>query len=202
MIWKGTKEQLDNFNKDLNEKHPTIKFEFEISQKQVNCLDKTVYIAANKEIKTKLYTKETDTHNYLHRKSVHPEKLKKTIPYGQALRIRRICTTEEDFDSGCKDLSNDFLKRGYTQDEVSTHIQKAKDVPRETTLISKEKQALTRIPLVLTYNPTLPPIMESIKKHWHILQSDTSLREIFKELPITSYRRNKSIGDILVSNTL
>ena len=116
--------------------------------------------------------------------------------------IRRICTTEEDFDSGCKDLSNDFLKRGYTQDEVSTHIQKAKDVPRETTLISKEKQALTRIPLVLTYNPTLPPIMESIKKHWHILQSDTSLREIFKELPITSYRRNENIGDILVSNTL
>ena len=51
MIWKGTKEQLDNFNKDLNEKHPTIKFEFEISQKQVNFLDTTVYIAANKEIR-------------------------------------------------------------------------------------------------------------------------------------------------------
>ena len=128
-------------------------------------------------------------HNYLHRKSVHPEKLKKTIPYGQALRIRRICTTEEDFDSGCKDLYNDFLKRGYTQDEVSAHIQKAKDVPRETTLISKEIQALTRIPLVLTYNPTLPPIMESIKKHWHILQSDTSHREIFKELPIIPKER-------------
>ena len=82
MIWKGTKEQLDNFNKDLNEKHPTIKFEFEISQKQVNFLDTTVYIAANKATKTKLYTKETDTHNYLHRKSVHQEKLKKTIPHG------------------------------------------------------------------------------------------------------------------------
>ena len=76
-IWKGTKEQLDNFNKDLNEKHPTIRFEFEISQKQVNFLDTTVYIAANKEIKTKLYTKETDTHTYLHRKSVHPEKVEK-----------------------------------------------------------------------------------------------------------------------------
>ena len=44
--------------------------------------------------------------------------------------------------------------------------------------------------------------MGSIKKHWHILQSDTSLREIFKELPITSYRRNENIGDILNSNIL
>ena len=69
-------------------------------------------------------------------------------------------------------------------------------------MVSKQKQVLTRIPLVLTYNPTLPPIMESIKKHWHILQIDTSLREIFKELPITSYRRNENIGDILNSNTL
>ena len=88
MVWKGTKEQLDNFNKDLNEKHPTIKFEFEISQKRVNFLGTTVYIVANKEIKTKLYTKETDTHNYLHRKSVFPEMPKKTIPYVQALRVR------------------------------------------------------------------------------------------------------------------
>ena len=62
-------------------------------------------------------------------------------------------------------MSNDFLKRGYTQDEVSTHKQRAKDVPREMPLISKQKQVLTRIPLVLTYNPTLQPIMESIKKH-------------------------------------
>ena len=78
MIWKGTKEQLDNFNKDLNEKHPTIKFEFEIWQKQVN------FLAANKEIKTKLYTKEMDTHTtYVE----NPPTLKKTIPYGQALRV-------------------------------------------------------------------------------------------------------------------
>ena len=86
-------EQSDNFIKDLNEKHATIKFKFEISQKQVNYLDTTVYIAENKELKMILYTKKMDTHNYLHRNSVHPETLKKAIPYGQARRVRRICTT-------------------------------------------------------------------------------------------------------------
>ena len=29
MLWKGTKEQLDNFNKDLTEKHPAIEFAFQ-----------------------------------------------------------------------------------------------------------------------------------------------------------------------------
>ena len=38
----------------------------------------------------------------------------------------------------------------------STHIQKPKDVIRETALINKQKQPLTHLPL-LTYNPTLPP---------------------------------------------
>ena len=202
MLWKGSKEQLDNFINAINEKHPTIKFDFEISQQQVNFLDTTVYIEENNIIKTKLYTKETDTHNYLHRKSVHPEKLKRTIPYGQALRVRRICTMEQDFDASCIEMTHAFMKRGYPQKEVTTQIRKAKDVPRDTALTSKEKAKLTRIPLVLTYNPTLPPVMDSIKKHWHILQTDPALRETFKDLPMTAYRRNKNIGDILNSNTL
>ena len=202
IIWTGSKKKFEIFINDLNHRHGTIKFDFEISQKEINFLDTTVFLAENNEIKTKLYTKETDTHNYLHRKSAHPENLKQTIPYGQALRVRRICTTKEDLDTSCKKMTEDFLRRGYSPDEVSTKIQKAKNVPRETALTNRPKQPLTRIPLVLTYNQTLPPIMKTIKKYWHILQSDTSLREVFKELPITSYRRNENIGDILNSNNL
>ena len=65
MLWKGTKEQLDNFIKDLNRKHPSIKFDIDISRKQVHCLDTTVYITDQNELRTNLYTKKTDTHNYI-----------------------------------------------------------------------------------------------------------------------------------------
>ena len=44
--------------------------------------------------------------------------------------------------------------------------------------------------------------MDIIKKHWYILQSDSSFSETFKEFPITSFRRNKNLGDLLNSKRL
>ena len=202
MIWNGTKEELDKFILTLNHQHNTIKFDIKTSTKEIEFLDTKVFIDERNQLKTKLYTKDTDTHNYLHRTSAHPERLKKAIPYGQALRIRRICTEEEDATKEFKNLQNNFIKKGYNKTEVSAEILRAKNTPRTTTLTSKDKKTLNRTPLVLTYNPSLPPIMDVIKKHWHVLQSDSSLSETFKELPITSFRRNKNLGDLLNSKTL
>ena len=48
---------------------------------------------------TDVYSKPTDTHQYLKLdyKSCHPEHVKKGIPYGQALRRRWICDSDEVF---------------------------------------------------------------------------------------------------------
>ena len=46
-----------------------------------------------KKLETKLYRKESDRQAYLHRKSEHPESLKRSIPFSQAFRLRRICST-------------------------------------------------------------------------------------------------------------
>ena len=189
------------FVKVLNEKHPTIKFEYQISEKEINFLDTTCYIK-DKNIKTKLYKKKTDISNYLHRRSAHPEKLKKTIPYGQALRLKRICSEKKHLDTNYNEMKNNFLERGYGQTEIITQIEKAEGKNRDTLLINTPKQPLTRIPLVLTLNPKSPPIMDTIKKHWHILQSDSNLRELFKEQQMIAYRRNINLGDLLNSHTL
>ena len=39
---------------------------------------------------TKLYTKPTDTHMYLHYNSEHPPNLKRSIPFSQFLRLKKI----------------------------------------------------------------------------------------------------------------
>ena len=75
----------------LNKKHPTIKFTAEWSKTQINFLDVTVYLE-NGNIKTDLYVKPTDTHQYLHSSSCHPYHCKKGIPYSQTLRLNRICS--------------------------------------------------------------------------------------------------------------
>ena len=65
----------------------------EKSFNKINFLDVTVSKNNNK-LSTDLYTKETVKHQYLHAKSCHCSCIKRAIPYGQAVRIKRICSDE------------------------------------------------------------------------------------------------------------
>ena len=89
-IWTGTIESLKSFLKHMNSVHPTIKFTAKYSKHEVNFLDTTVKKHQNGSLSTDVYQKPTDNPAYLHKKSAHDHKLKQSIPYSQALRLRRI----------------------------------------------------------------------------------------------------------------
>ena len=105
----------------LNKKHPTIKFTAEWSKTQINFLDVTVYLE-NGKIKTDLYVKPTDTHQYLHSSSCHLCHCKKGIPYTQTIRLNRICSDSRSFDRICNDLKRWLLERGYKEKEVRKRV--------------------------------------------------------------------------------
>ena len=48
LIWNGTKTEFDNFLKKINECHPSIKSEYEMSQTEINFLDTAVFKVDNK----------------------------------------------------------------------------------------------------------------------------------------------------------
>ena len=89
MIWTASKEGLLNFIQEINQVHQSIKFTVEYSENFINFLDTTVYISNNR-LFTKVYKKPTDRSLYLHKHSYHPENLKRNIPYGQALKLRKV----------------------------------------------------------------------------------------------------------------
>ena len=76
IIWDQGADNLEFFIKLANEFYHTIKFTAEFSTESVNYLDTTVKIRKDLDgkntIYTDLYTKDTDTHNYLHFTSSHP----------------------------------------------------------------------------------------------------------------------------------
>ena len=80
IIWKGSEAELREFLKEINTVHPSIKFDHEYSRNTVNFLDTTVRVMG-KKFATNLYTKPTDRRAYLHSKSYHPDKTKKSIAY-------------------------------------------------------------------------------------------------------------------------
>ena len=70
-IWTGTEDDLNSFLKYLNSCNPNITFTFEKSHYSVHILNTTMLLE-NNELKTDLYSKSTDSHNYLLFTSSHP----------------------------------------------------------------------------------------------------------------------------------
>ena len=77
-------------------------------------------VSINKEggsnVYTDMYSKPTNTHQYLDFKSCHPRHVKEAIPYGQALRLRRICSSDNIVDERIKELKRNLSKRGFKKD--------------------------------------------------------------------------------------
>ncbi|XP_066302861.1 uncharacterized protein [Branchiostoma lanceolatum] len=158
-----------------------------------------VSVISEGEIITDVYTKPTDKHQYLLRNSAHPKHCKQGIPYGQFLRIRRICSNTLRYKEKASEFRQHFQKRGYEEALLDAAIARAQERPREDTL--KEKRPTTprdRTVLVTTYSPHLPPLQTIIRKYWYILQISARTKDIFKEPALFAYRRNKNIKDILV----
>ena len=95
LIWNGHNDSLAEFIEYLNGMVPSIKFTHEVSHYSVNFLDTKVIKDTRGNISTDVYQKPTETHPYLHSTSAHPPHLKYSIPYSQALRLRRICSSRD-----------------------------------------------------------------------------------------------------------
>ena len=201
LIWTGTKQQFEDFILNINNQHPSIKFSYQISNTSIDFLDTTVYIK-NRKLHTTIFTKPTDKQNYLHYQSEHPLQLKNSIPFGQILRIKRICSGAKEFIRNCHKMLSKFIQRGYPVNITQEAYHKSSLWSRKDLLENKKKKPSSRIPLVVTYNRTLPCLGPIINKHWHILQLDPKMAKKFSERPVLAYRRCKNLRHLIGSNKI
>ena len=203
-IWPHTRKDLDSFISALNQFHPSIKFTSHISEEKVDFLDTTVVNNQGK-LHTTLYTKPTDAHLYLHYNSCHPKHQKESIPFSQALRIRRICTEINDFEFHTNLMKEHFLTRGYPRQVVESAISKAKSLNRNDLLKPKETDQPVKpdiIPLVINYHPKIKNINGTINQRKDILKRTPETQTLSTQKFIVSYRRSLSIKQILVKTEI
>ena len=187
--WVYGEEKLREFLDYLNSIHPTIKFTSKYSRKFIEFLDVLLTLIGPR-IKTDLFVKETDTHQYLQFSSCHPWHTKKGIPYGQALRLRRICSNEQDFELRCEDLKKWLLDRGFDGRMVTEQIDRAKVVERNA-LLDKEhvREVDTRVNFVVTYHPALnKKLIEIMRNNQFLLQSDEDFKQCFPDPPRIAFQ--------------
>ena len=64
----------------------------------------------------------------------------------------------------------------------------------------RQKPKQTCIPLTFSCNRFCPNIIKVIRKHWNLLEINESLKEIFNCQPITAFRRNKNLKELIGVN--
>ena len=103
---------------------------------------------------------------------------------------------------------NELIKylndRGYNHSFLKKKLQRVHAITRNETL--KPSQTTTnqpsRVPLVITYNPSLRSISSIIQKHYKILSSSPRCNDIFQTTPLVAFRRTDNLSDILVRSKL
>ena len=114
------------FKQQINEVHPSIKFNFNFSNKEINFLDTIVYKTQQGKLETKFETLE------------HPESSKQSIPLAQALCLISIYLTNNEFQDSCDILRNKLIERGYKQQETNKGIERTKILVRQMLLAEKK----------------------------------------------------------------
>ena len=201
-IWCHGEASLKTFVEDLNQAHPTIKFTAEWSRSSIPFLDTRVLLE-NGQLTTDLHVKPTDTHQYLVANSCHPRHCKEAIPFSQALRMRRICSTNGDLKKRSLELKSHLLHRGYKSSFVQDEIDRASHIRREDALTPRTRTCHNkRVPLVVTYHPNLPNLTALTKNNLPVLHASSLLKKAIPEWPLIAYRRPKNLRDLLVKAEL
>ena len=151
-ILEHGEESLKVSLEQVNMFHSAINFTAEYSKEEIDFLDVNIKLIDG-DLKTDLFVKPTDTHQFLDSTSCHPYHCKKEIPYSQALRFNRICSDNETFDRRCNDLEKWLMERGYNEKMIRKQILSAREHSRND-LLEKEKQQLSERKLTFNLLPS------------------------------------------------
>ncbi|XP_073442412.1 uncharacterized protein [Dendrobates tinctorius] len=89
----------------------------------------------------------------LNEMTAHPKALKNSIPVGQFMRTRRVCSDEASFVEQAQDLATRFEERGYSERAIRHGWRRASRMSRNDLLHSARKRtSSTQVRFISTFN--------------------------------------------------
>ncbi|XP_053561177.1 uncharacterized protein C3orf38-like [Bombina bombina] len=137
MIWKGSREEAEEFIKYINNNQYNLEFTSKISSIEIEFLDLVLYIDGSNKISVRNFRKATDKNGFLHATSGHLPRWKENIPSGQFRRIRRNCTDINNYMQEAEIMSNKFLQKGYEKSRIEEAKQRGLEYDRSKLLEDK-----------------------------------------------------------------
>ena len=126
----------------MNSIDPNIRYEFVVSLNTDNnslpYLDVRVIITEGKVI-TDIFSKATDTYNYVPFNSAHPRHVIRNVPYSLARRIRGIVSDDELLPIRMGEMTRRLKNKKYPSKLIQDAINKSMAIPREEIIKPPDK---------------------------------------------------------------
>ena len=115
--------------------------------------------------------------------------------------MRRICDTDEKFNSRSIEYKNYLIARDYKPSIVNKHFAHVSTLSRQQARqksTNRKSQVSKNVKLIMKYNPRLPDLNSLLKKHMPLLYTDPTLKTIFPQGFINSvFKINQSLKELL-----
>ena len=159
-----------------------------------------------------MYSKKTDTHQYLSPKSFHPKHKAENIPLMVANRCRANCSDSVKDDQLFKDALIQYkaflLKSGDLIDKKFINYaikNKRKSILKRNHERKERKKEIRKYRFVTDFEPSFPSIKTAFKKFKNIIEEDEELQQIFpkgiKHFQVLQQRGSKNIKEMLAPST-
>ena len=126
------------------------------------------------------------THQYLLATSCHLNHTKRSIPYGQALRIHRICSSKESAKIRCTELVECLVKRGCNERKTNKQIE-----PAFTNFayppMGRQNHTTRPVYFSVQSHPGLPGIKGILQKYVSLLHQSVTMKTVIPEIPLISF---------------
>ena len=144
--------------------------------------------------------KPTETFQYTHFSSCNPHGVRKGLIKGEALR--HPLNSAKFFYENIYNFKKRLRARGYPHNLIEKITSEVKFTERKSALQKNNEVRKKILPFVTTYHPALQNLKNILMSQWHWIQDQLLPKEIYNEPPIISYKREKSLADILVGAKL
>ena len=179
---------IPSLNLTINEEFPVQFLDLNISINNLNIFEFDLFI------------KKTNTFSYLNVKSNHPPHVFKGIIISLILRIRRICSNNNQFNYHCNILYNRLLKKGYDSKLIRSVIKSYSQTDRNSLLNYKinENNISSNILFISKFDKKLNSSTQFLNDIWkNVLPENSFLKNFLFKCVYNNY---SNFNNYLVQN--
>lgn len=202
-LLEGDESTILNLVDWANIAHPSLKFTHEFHKVSLPFLDTVVYLNADRTIHSRTYYKPGNAHQYLHWTSSHPRSLKQSLPYSLALRIKRICSEDIEYQKSLQEMWEFFRQRGYPTSALTAAEEKLEKLDRLELLGPRSRPEDDRCILTAVFDESwAAELKDELHQLWTWVQTEFEqaswVKYFPRQPPMLAWERNNSLKDDLM----